>query len=383
MPGIMRRFTLKKLFLIAAVSGVSLASEENRKGILQQIQVYGDTHIANVPTFKGSVRDSSYTTQPVNLNEATVNYAMFRFLRDENKWRAGLGIHGGYYVRVNYANEATSNALLERAHLGFKLFENIWLDAGLFESHIGNEGAIHFDLPTLTRSLIGDLSPYYQNQIRLGYESAKLTAKLVFMNGWQKIVGYGPAGGWMFSYMPFSSLSLNSNSYFGVGSNTESVRYFHNFWLGYDLTKDLNFKLTLDIGAEQDQYRANQKALGFGGFSFISQYIFNSQWAVSLRLEGYDDRRNIFVRRNLRLLATPYYESEAAFQVLGTSVGVDFKPVPELMVRAEVRYLRSFDPFFTTSLSNSQSNLEKLKLQKDEMILSLSLAGYLWGVPES
>ena len=47
-----------------------------------------------------------------------------------------------------------------------RVIQTMWIDAGIFFSHIGSESWISRDNPTNTRSLAADFTPYYETGIR-------------------------------------------------------------------------------------------------------------------------------------------------------------------------------------------------------------------------
>ena len=75
---------------------------------------------------------------------------------------------------------------MQEAVVGVKLAENVWLDGGVFYSHLGLESWASRDNLTYTRSLVAEYSPYYQSGVKLTWTpSAKLTAQIDVVNGWQ------------------------------------------------------------------------------------------------------------------------------------------------------------------------------------------------------
>jgi hypothetical protein len=47
--------------------------------------------------------------------------------------------------------------------------KTLWLDAGIFGSHMGFESALSIDNPTLTKSFVAENSPYYWSGAKLTY----------------------------------------------------------------------------------------------------------------------------------------------------------------------------------------------------------------------
>ena len=96
-------------------------------------------------------------------NEFNLNNGILKVNATHPKYRANLALHAGTYVEDNYANEPLSLKYISEANVGLGLNkkQNLWLDAGIFASHIGFESAVSLDNLTLTRSLLAENSPYW------------------------------------------------------------------------------------------------------------------------------------------------------------------------------------------------------------------------------
>lgn len=96
-------------------------------------------------------------------NEFNLNLGMIKISTKHLKYRANIALHAGTYVNDNYATEpeALQNIYEGNAGLSLNKKNNLWIDAGIFGSHIGFESAISKDNWTLTRSLHAENSPYY------------------------------------------------------------------------------------------------------------------------------------------------------------------------------------------------------------------------------
>jgi hypothetical protein len=74
-----------------------------------------------------------------------------------------LGLHAGTYVHDNYAQEPKALRHIYEANIGLSLSKKnkLWVDLGVFESHIGFEVAQSTENQTLTKSICAELSPYF------------------------------------------------------------------------------------------------------------------------------------------------------------------------------------------------------------------------------
>jgi hypothetical protein len=124
-------------------------------------------------------------------NEFNVNLVYLKGSYTAERVRANLALAAGTYVNANYAAEPGVLKNMYEANVGIKLSKkkNLWLDAGIFGSHIGFESAVSKDCWTLTRSMVADNSPYYEAGAKLTYTSdnGKWLFSALALNGWQRI----------------------------------------------------------------------------------------------------------------------------------------------------------------------------------------------------
>lgn len=106
-------------------------------------------------------------------NEFNANLAFLKASYSAESVRVNLALAAGTYMNANYASEPGVLKNIYEANAGVKLSKtlNLWLDAGIFASHIGFESAISKDSWTLTRSILADNSPYYEAGAKIGYTS--------------------------------------------------------------------------------------------------------------------------------------------------------------------------------------------------------------------
>lgn len=229
-------------------------------------------------------------------NEVNVNLAMLRARYSKDRVRANVGIMTGTYANANLAAEPNVIKNIYEVNAGIQLTKKreLWLDAGVFESHIGPEGAISMDCPTLTRSLTAEGSPYYEAGVRLSYTTInqKWYIALLHLNGWQRVYRPNnssmPGGGMQVKFTPNKKLLFNLSTYVGDPSNgTNRKRYFADFYAVAQLSKRFTLSYTLDAGLQQtvvsDVYEE------WMGTSLILQYKPSSRSAIVARGEYFSD----------------------------------------------------------------------------------------------
>ncbi len=140
--------------------------------------------------------DRSYTTQPARHNEFNINLAFVEAKVDGARVHGRLALQAGTSVQSNYAGEPTVGSVsgsalsrhIQEAFAGYKVADKLWIDGGIFFSHIGNETWISRDNWTYSRSFVADYTPYYETGVRAVLQATpKFTVTGVVVNGWQNI----------------------------------------------------------------------------------------------------------------------------------------------------------------------------------------------------
>ncbi|MBD2721581.1 porin [Hymenobacter armeniacus] len=276
-------------------------------------------------------------------NEFAINQALLGVRYDDGKVRGALGLHAGTYVSANYANEDVVLRHVYEAYAGFRPFANAWLDAGIFGSHIGFESAISKDNWTLTRSIMAENSPYYESGVRFSYEfSPKLTLTGVVLNGWQNIreTNQAKALGTQLQWKPSAKVVVNSSTFYGneqPDGAPVARRYFHDFYVTYAPAERLNLALVFDVGKQQSA--APGYDTWHSGAAFV-KYRLAEKLSGTLRGEYYYAERGVLIQ-SIKPEAT-----DADFRVAGGSLNLDYAPAPNVVLRAEGRYLNGVNGLF-------------------------------------
>lgn len=191
-------------------------------------------------------------------NEFNVNVALFKASYSAENVRGNIGFMAGTYPQYNLAAEQDLLKNIFEANAGFKVADRLWLDAGIFGSHIGFESAISKNNWTLTRSILAENSPYYLAGAKLTFEASKQwTLTGLIVNGWQNIReapgNSNKAIGTQLQFKPSSRVLLNSSTFIGneQPDHARQMRYFHNFYTVIELTEKLGLTVGVDYGVEK------------------------------------------------------------------------------------------------------------------------------------
>ncbi|NCI46739.1 porin [Sediminibacterium soli] len=277
--------------------------------------------------------------------ELTVNLAFVKVAYAAAMVRANVAIATGTYMNANLAAEPGVFKNLYEANAGVKLSRSsdLWLDAGVFASHIGFESAVGKDCWTLSRSMLADNSPYYESGAKLSYTSrnSKWYLSALVLNGWQRITRIDgnttPAFGTQATFKPNNKLTLNSSSFIGNDKpdSVRQMRYFHNFYGIIQLTQRLAATAGFDIGMER-QARGSNKMNRWYGTVLILKYNISQTTVFAVRGEYYSDKNGVIIATG-----TPN-----GFQTWGWSAAFDVAIGGHALWRLEARSLNSKDMIF-------------------------------------
>lgn len=288
-------------------------------------------------------------------NEFNLNLGFVKVAYLSDRLRGNLAMAAGTYINANYAAEPGFLKNVYEANGGFKLSKNgnLWIDAGIFASHIGFESAISKDCQALTRSLLAENSPYYESGAKLTYTTAngKWLFSGLWLNGWQHIQrpdgNNTPAFGTQVTFTPNSNLTLNYSTFIGNDKPDEvkQMRYFHNLYGIFHLSDHLHLTAGFDYGMEQSAPESDEYNDWFSPV-LILKYDFNDTWSVVGRVENYTDKNGVIIATG----------TENGFQTTGYSLGVDCKLTQNAMWRIEGRMLNSKDDIFNDQGEPANSN---------------------------
>ncbi len=245
-----------------------------------------------------------------------------------------LSVHIGTYPSDNYAAEPLGLRWIEQAQISYAFGKDQrWsLSGGLMPSTVGFESARSKENPSLSRSLVAEMSPYFLTGGLLRYKaSTRLSLGLVAATGWQRIVPVQsnslPTFGAQVDLSLPKQVAFHAAWLAGTEDPDSSRRWrvFQNLYLKGPLSKNQHFWMGLDIGMQQASLQ-NTTWQMWGGAVAIWQMHWHPKWRSHLRGEWFLDENHIVVRA-----------SNEAFHVLGFSAGLDFLSNRQQMWRIELR----------------------------------------------
>lgn len=288
-------------------------------------------------------------------NEVNLNLGILKASYTKERVRANLALMSGTYTNANLAHEpgVLRNILEANVRVQLLADKDLWLAAGVFDSHLGFEGAIGADCHTMTRSLAAEGAPYYLSGAKITFRTndEKWEVSEMLLNGWQRIQRVSgnqtPAFGHQVIWKPTNRLTINSSSF--IGSDTpdtiRQMRYFHNFYAGYQFSDAFDLIGQFDFGAEQEQKNSSTYDQ-WHSTTLIARYTFHPNWSVAGRLEYYVDANEVIVETG-----TPN-----GFETFGYSLNIDHQFTDEVLWRVEGRAFHSKDAIFSIKNASTSHN---------------------------
>ncbi|HNR07690.1 MAG TPA: porin [Saprospiraceae bacterium] len=288
-------------------------------------------------------------------NEFNLNLGLIKLAYQTTKVRGNLALMAGTYPNDNLSAEPGVMKNVFEANAGIKISgsKNLWLDAGIFSSHLGFESAIGKDCWNLSRSLLAENSPYYLSGLKVTYISgdAKWVLSGLVVNGWQRIYRVDgnntPAFGHQLSFKPSPAITLNSSSFIGSDKpdQVRQLRFFHNFYGIFQVNDRMAFTTGFDFGAEES-------AIGNGEYNtwyapvLLLKWSPGPKWNLAARLEYYSDANGVIIATG-----APH-----GFKTWGYSLNLDFPLYDQVLWRVEGRGFKSKDPLFNRGGPPSKTN---------------------------
>ncbi len=278
-------------------------------------------------------------------NEFNLNLGLISGSYNGDKIRANLALQAGTYAQDNYSAEENLLKNVFQANVGVSLNDKntLWLDAGIFPSHIGFESALSTENPTLTRSLLAENSPYFLSGAKLTYDPTEsLTLVALVTNGWQRIArldgNQAPGVGTQINFHPNDAFSINWSTF--VGSDTPGddplMRYFNNIYVQWQPSETLQMVAGFDMGMQESGDEASSSFNTWYTPIVIARLQLDEKIYLAGRAEYYADEDGVIID----------YGAPAGFRTLGFSLNLDYEVTENALFRVEGRHFNSMDDVF-------------------------------------
>ncbi|MBI3296700.1 MAG: porin [Elusimicrobia bacterium] len=292
------------------------------------------------------LRDRAFTTQPARHNEFNVNLAFIEAVVSEDRVRGRLALQAGNSVQSNYGGEPRVGTVsgsdltrhIQEAVVGYRVTDKLWIDGGIYLSHIGLESWISRDNWGYSRLLMSDFSPYYQAGVKASYQwTESFSSQLHVVNGWQNISenNENKALGVQLAFAPTEGWSVTYNNFYGQEVGNRG-RFFNNVVLKTPAFGRVQGAAAADYGI--------QRKLSGGGFSkwyagaLLARWRLTDRLSATGRVERYVDEDQVIVTTG----------GQGSFRTTAASINLDMALHPQLLWRNELRHFWGENPVYPT-----------------------------------
>ena len=283
-------------------------------------------------------------------SEVDLNLGLVQVEYERTAVRAALGLMAGTYAQANMINEPELLRNVQEARVGLRLNTkgSLWLDAGVFTSHIGSESAIGIDNWTLTRSVLAENSPYYLSGAKLTWKASdRLEITALFMNGWQRIrriQNRTPCLGSQVLWKVNDEMKLNWSTFAGsdVPDSLGYYRIYNDLWWSLE-RPTWGLQLCVDAGIQQNDGAQWEP---WGGAIATVRRKLSDRWTGVVRAETYSDPEQVIL-----YTGTPH-----GYSLVGYSIGCDLQVAPDSFLRFEARTFHGADAIFADVHGSTQDN---------------------------
>ncbi len=347
----MKKYFITVTFLVAVTTLFAQDSTKNNLTLSAYAEAYYSYDFNNPSVNSKAPFIYSYNRN----NEVTINLAYIKAAYNNDKIRANIAIAAGTYVNANYTAEPGVLKNLFEANAGVKISKksNLWVDAGIFASHIGFESARGKDCWNVTRSIVADNSPYYESGAKISYTSnnSKWFLSALYLNGWQHIqrpdYNSTPAFGTQVTYTPSSKATLNYSTFIGNDKpdSARLMRYYHDFYGIFQFSSVIGLTTGFDFCMQQ-------KTKGSSNFNCVYAPVIilkispDDKNSIAARAEYYSDKNQALVSTN----------TTNGFKALGLSINYDRQLFNNAVFRIELRNIHGDDAYFIKDESTSKKN---------------------------
>ncbi|MFM7721705.1 MAG: outer membrane beta-barrel protein [Bacteroidota bacterium] len=277
-----------------------------------------------------------------STNHFTLNTAVLDFKYSSDRIKTQLSLVEGTYANKVTSAEPIGFGAMYLGNVAYQLIpkNSLWLQAGVFPSHIGIETAIGFSNLSLSRSLAAENSPYYESGLNLQYNSKnnKWFYSLLLLNGWQTMTLRAqqrrPDIGSQIQFKPNSNITLNHSTYYGEVAVVDSsqTRFFQNFYATFLLKEKWNIQLQADYGIQETGKERFNKNWNTGFFGI--GYKANEKIQLAGRAEWINDENNLVL-------------TSVTNKMWGYSFNINYLLNEKLLLRAEWRNITTNKYAFT------------------------------------
>lgn len=334
---------MKKVYIIFVFSFSLVSNLSAQIADSSQLSFTGciDAYYAYYTDSLGQNNFQQFPSVSPRSNQFGLNTIMFTADYVSQNVRATTSIHLGDIANSSWSS--TYNHIME-AHAGFKLCKKVWLDAGIFRTHVGTEGLLPKENIASSISVGTYYEPYYESGIRFNYAANNdLTLNLFVLNGYNLIEdnNHKKSLGLLVNYKVDDRINIGYSNYTGDDSpiaDTASHLRIHNCaFVNYQ-----SYKFKAQIGGD---FCFQQNVMTLNGNSnspnatmmsgvLSLKYACGHHISIYARGEMFNDPEGF-----MSMLFTDSLNNQTGLNINGITAGVEIQPTENSYIRIESREL--------------------------------------------
>lgn len=304
-----------------------------------KISGYIDTYYSYYSDTLGPGGYSKFPTSSPKNNQFGINILQISAKYESQRMR---GVATLFYGDIPLSAWSQNLNFIQEANVGFRIYKKLWLDAGYFRTHIGLESIQPRENITSSISMTTYFEPYFLAGAKLTWQqSEKWTYQINVFNGFSTFVetNKNKAVGFSIAYTgqrwSHSLSSITCDEYPSYVTKSH-FRHYTNY-IGVFKTQHVVLGLEGNFGYQLNSKlnAPNKTAYIFSGIAAF-KYRFTHFIAAYTRVELFSDPDEIL---------TGPIENEnhtlTGLDILGGTLGFEYKPIPNAFVRIESRVLKT------------------------------------------
>ncbi|MCX6153813.1 MAG: outer membrane beta-barrel protein [Candidatus Kapabacteria bacterium] len=258
---------------------------------------------------------------------------------------------------------------VQEAFIGYRVIENLWVDAGFFLTHIGAESLCPKDNWLSSHSMVTYFEPIFQSGIRAQYDISKFTIGLHILNANGRFDenNDNKTIGFFLKYTPTETFYISNAACIGNEENGGSAfaknHLLNNIVIEYHPTQEIGVKAQFDYGTKANMKFAKTDSTfttkdgTFLGAVLQARYQIMKPLAATLRFSYFDNADGV----------EGFGGTDIAKGMEFTS-GVEYKPFDKSYIRLEARMINMANGDQYKLFTGSDS---KAKASRSEILLNM------------
>jgi hypothetical protein len=308
------------------------------KGTAEKFKLSGyiDTYIAY---YTDSLGPNDYQKFPTSAPKSSAFGLNMLLLSGKYQSERMRGVFTLHYGDIPAAAWSSTYNMIQEANIGVRMLPKVWLDAGLFRTHLGFESIQPRENITTSIATTTYYEPYFLSGAKLSYlPTDHLTLQVSAFNGFNTFVetNHNKCVGFSAIYEFNSNFIVTYNNLYCdeslIGERSKN-RFYNNIYAAFksrrwDLGAEVNF------GMQQHSKLNDSNATAYMTSALVAaKYkMQNGRFAIYTRGEIFEDSDEILTGP-----VENQHHTLVGINLIGLTAGIEFKPIPNSYLRLEGR----------------------------------------------